>query len=231
MSGSSKWSNIKRRKGAQDARRSQLFSRLSRELVTAARDGGSDPASNARLRLAIRTARSHNMPRERIERALDTSRAASTIARTFEAYSAQGIALIIETETDNLNRTVGQVRSTLRRQGGSLETSGSLKAIFRTEGRVVLSAAPGDDLLLDLIDAGVTEEQGLTLCCPPEALGAVCAALEAAGVVPVSAGRVRAVQIPRVVSAEAHASLGRLRGALEALDDVVQVVDNAAASK
>src|SRR4030043_2420190 len=140
MSGHSKWSQIKRQKGALDARRGQLFTKLTREIIVAARQGGPNPESNFRLRLAIQKARDSNMPLDNIERAIKRGSGelgGASLAEIFiEGYGPNGVAVLVEALTDNRNATLQEVRSLFARHGGSLAASGSVAWIFETRGGV-----------------------------------------------------------------------------------------------
>ena len=141
MSGHSKWSTIKRKKGAADARRGKVFTKIIREIIIAAREGGGDPDSNSRLRLAIQNAKGVNMPKDNIERAIKKavgSDADHYSETTFEGYAPNGIAVFIECLTDNNNRTVASVRSVFNKYGGSLGTNGSLSYLFDTKGIFII---------------------------------------------------------------------------------------------
>lgn len=230
MSGHSKWANIKRRKGAQDARRARTFSRLSRELAVAVQHGGADPSANPRLRLAIQSARGQNMPGDNIQRAIDRASGADAGAlteRTFACYSPDGVGLLVDTASDNNNRTVGQVRSVVTRHGGSLGQDGSLQHLFSRQGRIVLADAPTDEVLLALIEAGVTEERGLELRCEAADFSAVSEALEAHRIACEEAALVWAPAAPQRLDAAGWARLMRLVEALDALDDVQSVTHSA----
>src|SRR5688500_10558964 len=163
MSGHSKWSTIKRQKGAADARRGQLFTKLAREITVAARSGLPDPEANGRLRLAVQKARSENMPKDNIERAIERAAAAGGGDNydevTYEAFMPGGIALMIQAMTDNRNRTVSEVRAAVTRGGGNVGADGSVAWMFDQVGQLVVS--PGelteDDLALIAIDSGATD--------------------------------------------------------------------------
>ncbi|PWE01395.1 YebC/PmpR family DNA-binding transcriptional regulator [Marinilabilia rubra] len=163
MAGHSKWANIKHRKGAQDAKRAKMFTRITKEIQVAVKEGGSDPETNPRLRLAIQNGRSVNMPKDNINRAISK---ASEIGGdsfseiTFEGYGPGGVAVFLECMTDNNNRTVGAVRSIFNKRGGSLGTNGSLSFLFDRKG--VFQIVKKDDMDLDaleleLIDSGAQE--------------------------------------------------------------------------
>jgi YebC/PmpR family DNA-binding regulatory protein len=161
MSGHSKWSTIKRKKGANDARRGKLFTKLIKEITVAASEGGSDPESNPRLRAAVQNARGMNMPKDTIQRAISKADKdnSSFIELTFEGMLPNGIGVIVDCLTDNRNRTISNVRSIFNKRGGSLGTNGSLNYMFERKG--IISLAKGDldpdDFELELIDAGVEE--------------------------------------------------------------------------
>jgi YebC/PmpR family DNA-binding regulatory protein len=161
MSGHSKWSTIKRKKGAADAKRSKMFSRVSKEIQLAAREGGADPDMNPRLRLAIANAKGVNMPKENIDRAINrASKEADTLHEvTFEGYGPHGIAIFIECMTDNHLRTVSSIRAIFNRRGGNLGTNGSVAFMFERKGVITVPRGDMDpeEFQLELIDAGVEE--------------------------------------------------------------------------
>ena len=181
MAGHSKWANIKRRKGAQDAKRAKIFTKLIKEITVATREGGDDPDANARLRLAIQNAKGANMPKDTIERAIQKvsdSDSGTYLEPTYEGYGPHAIPIFIECATDNLNRTVQNVRSIFSKNGGSLGTNGSLSFIFDRKGVFIVNLTTEtvkDSLLLKLIDAGAEEieedENVLHITCPMEAFG------------------------------------------------------------
>jgi YebC/PmpR family DNA-binding regulatory protein len=163
MSGHSKWSTIKRQKGAVDAKRGQLFTKLAREITVAARTGLPDPEANGRLRLAIQRARAENMPRDNIERAIERAKSSGGGENfdevDYEAFLPGGIALIVRAQTDNRNRTIGEVRALVTRAGGNVGADGSVAWMFDSVGQIVIrpNGMPEDDLALKAIDAGATE--------------------------------------------------------------------------
>lgn len=163
MSGHSKWSTIKRKKGALDAKRGKIFGRLSKEISIAAKEGGGDPDMNPRLRLAVQNAKGANMPKDNIERAIKKGSgddAQSYFELTFEGYGPNGVAVFVECLTDNQNRTVQSVRASFNKYGGSLGTNGSLEFIFDRKGVFSLEIPDGlnqDDFELELIDGGAEE--------------------------------------------------------------------------
>lgn len=161
MSGHNKWSTIKRKKGALDAKRSKIFSRIIKEIQVAVRDGGADPEGNPRLRLALNNARGANMPKDNIQRALSKADKDSAALQeyTFEGYAPFGIAIFIECLSDNNLRTVSSIRSTFTKRGGSLGTNGSVSYMFDRKG--VITVPKGninpDEFELEVIDAGAED--------------------------------------------------------------------------
>lgn len=158
MSGHNKWSTIKRKKGALDAKRSQAFSRITKEITVAVKEGGGDPDGNPRLRMAINNAKGVNMPKDNIQRAIAKAEKDpdNLMELTFEGYGPGGVALFIECLTDNNNRTVSAIRTILTKKGGSLGTNGSLAFIFERKGIFTIKKEKVnlDDIELDLIDSG-----------------------------------------------------------------------------
>ncbi len=163
MSGHSKWSTIKRQKGATDARRGQLFTKLAREITVAARTGLPDPEANGRLRLAVQRARAENMPRDNIERAIEratVSGAGDNFEEViYEAFLPGGIALMVQSQTDNRNRTVSEVRAVITRGGGNVGADGSVAWMFDNVGQIVVKQGEmsEDEVAMLAIDAGATE--------------------------------------------------------------------------
>lgn len=163
MSGHSKWSTIKRKKGALDAKRSKMFSRVSKEIAVAVKEGGTDPESNPRLRLALNNAKGVNMPKDNIQRAISNANkdGSSLQEITFEGYGPEGVPIFVECLTDNNNRTVGAIRSIFTKRGGSLGTNGSLSFMFDRKGVFTLVKTnvelEQDEFELELIDAGAEE--------------------------------------------------------------------------
>ena len=163
MAGHSKWANIKRRKGAQDAKRAKMFTRIAKEIQVAAREGGGDPETNPRLRLAMQNARSVNMPKDNINRAIkkaSESGGDKFQETTFEGYGPGGVAVFVECMTDNNNRTVGAIRSIFNKRGGSMDVKGSLNFLFERKGVFQIVKKEDmdlEELELELIDAGARE--------------------------------------------------------------------------
>src|SRR5438046_4971766 len=192
MSGHSKWSSIKHKKGAADIKRGALFSKLSRAIIVAAKEGGADPAANLALQNAVEKARSYSMPKDNIERAIARGSGADSDAQTFETviyegYGPSGVAVIVEALTDNRNRTASDVRHAFDKNDGNLGTSGAVAWLFERRG-VVLVPAGGveeDDLTLAAAEGGADDVSldGSTyeIVSAPEALSAVREAVEGAG--------------------------------------------------
>jgi YebC/PmpR family DNA-binding regulatory protein len=163
MSGHNKWSTIKRKKGAMDAKRSKIFSKIIKEITIAVKESGPDPESNPRLRMAITNAKGASMPKDNIERAINKGKdkdASSFTEVAYEGYLPNGIAVVVECQTDNLQRTISNIRSIFTRYGGTLGTSGSLSFLFERNGVFVLPKKEGlilDDFELEMIDAGAEE--------------------------------------------------------------------------
>lgn len=163
MAGHSKWANIKRRKGAQDAKRGKIFNKLIKEITVAAKEGGEDPEANPRLRLAIQNAKGANMPKDTIERAISKGSggdSADYTEATYEGYGPHGVAVFVEATTDNINRTVSSVRSLFTKYDGSLGTHGSLEFIFDRKGVFSIPVPDNfneDEFTLEVIDAGAED--------------------------------------------------------------------------
>ena len=192
MSGHSKWSSIKHKKGAADVKRGKLFSKLSRAIIVAARDGGPDPGANLALQNAIEKARSYSMPKDNIDRAIAKGSGADADASTFETVVYEGygpscVAVIVEALTDNRNRTAGEVRHTFAKNDGNLGTSGAVAWLFERRG-IVLVPADGvdeDELMLAAAEGGADDVEldgtSFQISVAPERLTAVREAVEAAG--------------------------------------------------
>ena len=188
MAGHSKWANIQHRKGRQDAARSKLFSKLSKEITVAAKMGDPDPEKNPRLRLAIKDAKSSSMPKDNIERAIKKAAGGEGEAYEeirYEGYGPNGVAVIVEAMTDNRNRTASNVRATFGKHGGNLGETGSVGFMFERKGEIVYPAAAGDaeSMLEAAIEAGAEDvessEDGHTVWCADTDLNDVAEALEA----------------------------------------------------
>jgi YebC/PmpR family DNA-binding regulatory protein len=237
MSGHSKWSTIKHKKGAEDKRRGQLFTKLSRAIIVAAKEGGPDPDANATLATAIAKARSYSMPKDNIERAIARATGGGEgsdayEAVTYEGYGPEGVAIIVEALTDNRNRTAADVRSMFTRANSSLGTPGSVAWQFERKG-VILVPAEGvseDDVVLAAADAGAEDvsldESSWEVTTAPTDLAAVRDGLEAAGL-EITSAELTMVAKSRVELDESGArQLLRLIDSLEELDDVQEVHAN-----
>ncbi len=188
MAGHSKWANIQHRKGRQDAARSKLFSKLAKEITVAAKMGDPDPDKNPRLRLAVKEAKSQSVPKDVIERAIKKAiggDAESYDEIRYEGYGPNGVAVIVETMTDNKNRTASTVRSTFSKNGGNLGETGSVGFMFERKGEVIYPADAGDadDIMMSAIEAGAEDvessEDGHIIYCADTDLNDVSNALEA----------------------------------------------------
>ncbi|MEQ3624820.1 MAG: YebC/PmpR family DNA-binding transcriptional regulator [Celeribacter sp.] len=188
MAGHSKWANIQHRKGRQDAARSKLFSKLSKEITVAAKMGDPDPEKNPRLRLAVKEAKSVSVPKDVIERAIKKSQGgdADTYEEIrYEGYGPNGVAVIVEAMTDNRNRTASTVRSTFSKNGGNLGETGSVSFMFERKGEIVYPASVGDydTVMMAAIEAGAEDvessEDGHVIYCADTDLNEVSTALEA----------------------------------------------------
>jgi YebC/PmpR family DNA-binding regulatory protein len=238
VSGHSKWSTIKHKKGTADARRGQLFSKLSRAIMVAAKEGGADPAANLALQNAIEKARSYSMPKDNIERAIAKGSGADADGAAFETvvyegYGPDGVAVLVEALTDNRNRTASDVRHLFSKNGGNLGTSGAVAWLFERRGVVVVDAdsADEDELVLAAADGGAddVERDGsvFQVSTPPDQLAAVRGAIEAAGITIASAELSMVPKTTVEIADEASAKkLMRLIEALEDNDDVQDVWSN-----
>jgi YebC/PmpR family DNA-binding regulatory protein len=237
MAGHSKWANIRFRKGAQDARRGKLFTKLIREITVAARLGGDDPGSNPRLRAAIDKAMAQNMPKDNVERAIKRGTGDLDGARyedvRYEGYGPGGVAVLVECATDNRNRTVNEVRHAFSKHGGNLGTDGSVAYLFSTQGMLSFLVGSDEDAIMDVaIAAGaedvVTNDDGsIDVLTTPQNFEAVRSAMKERGPVPELAEVTqRASSEVHLAGEEAEKTL-RLLEALEDLDDVQNVYTNA----
>ncbi|OCX66104.1 transcriptional regulator [Thioclava sp. SK-1] len=236
MAGHSKWANIQHRKGRQDAIRSKMFSKLSKEITVAAKMGDPDPEKNPRLRLAVKAAKSQSMPKDVIDRAIKKSQIGDGDEYTeirYEGYGPEGIAIIVEALTDNLNRTASNVRSTFTKCGGNLGTTGSVSFMFDRLGEITYDASVGDadTVMMAAIEAGADdvdtdEAEGHWIYCPMENLSEVSDALEAELGEAKEAKLVWKPQNRTEVDLETAQKLMRLIETLEDDDDVQNVTAN-----
>ncbi len=233
MAGHSKWANIKYRKQAQDAKRSKLFSKLSREIEVAVREGGPDPEFNPRLRMAIQNAKSANMPKDNIERAIQkASKSPSNLEEIpYEGYGPGGVAIFVETMTDNINRTVSAVRAVFNKRGGNLEKRGALKFIFERKGIFRIKADDfNEEIELELIDAGaedIEEADGYYIITTSfEDYGKMSNKLSELGIEPESAELERVALTTKQVDVETAKKILKMVEELEDIDDVQKVYHN-----
>lgn len=237
MSGHSKWSTIKRKKGVADAKRGALFTRLTREIVIAAREGGGDPESNFRLRLAVEKARSENMPKENIERAIRRGTGEDKEGNAFEeitleGYAPHGAALMIECVTDNRNRTVADVRHALSKHGGNMAEGGAVAWQFD---RKSYFSFPANKISYDkafelAIEAGADDvtqdEDSIEIIAPVEAFKTISDALRAAKMEPEEAGLRLIAKQEIELGVEETLQVMKVIEAVEDLDDVQNVYHN-----
>jgi YebC/PmpR family DNA-binding regulatory protein len=237
MSGHSKWSSIKHKKGAADAKRGKLFSKLSRAIIVAAKEGGADPAGNLALQNAIEKARSYSMPKDNIERAIARGSGADADAGSFEqivyeGYGPNGIALLVEALTDNRNRTASEVRHLFSKHDGNLGATGAVAWLFERQGVILVPGTVDEDELTLAAAEGGADDVALDgssyqVTVAPENLSSVREAIEAAGL-PVDSAELTMVPKTTVeVDEEAVArKVLRLVDALEENDDVQDVYAN-----
>jgi YebC/PmpR family DNA-binding regulatory protein len=237
MSGHSKWSTIKRQKGANDAKRGAIFTKVAREIMVAARSGGGDPDANFRLRLAMDKARAVNMPLDNIKRAIERAAGAGEGEQfeeiAYEGYGPGGVAILVEAATDNRNRTASDVRSMFTKAGGQLAGSGAVAWQFEPRGLISVPAAghDGDEIALTAIDAGATDVDTsapdvIEVYTEPADLERIRKMLEAAGIHVDSAENTMIAKT--TVELDAHRARQNLRliELLEDLDDVQRVTAN-----
>jgi YebC/PmpR family DNA-binding regulatory protein len=236
MSGHSKWHSIKHKKGALDAKRGKLFTKFIKEITVAARYGGGDPEGNARLRKAIADAKAGNMPNDTIDRAIRRGTGEEEGVNyeeiTYEGYGPGGVALLIQSMTDNRNRTVAEIRHIFSKNGGNLGESGSVGWMFEKKGYIVIEkAAKSEEELFELaIEAGADDlrddEENFEIITSPEAFDAVLTAVKGAGIEPqVSEVEMMPQNYVRLEGGDARQML-KLMEALEDHDDVQKVSAN-----
>ena len=238
MSGHSKWSSIKHKKGAADAKRGKLFSKLARAIIVAAREGGPDPDANLALQNAVEKAREASMPKENIERAIARGAGSGADSEsyetvTYEGYGPGGVAVFVEALTDNRNRTAAEVRHTFSKNDGNLGESGVVAWLFERKGVILVPAGPVDEDELTLVaaDGGaedvVLDGSSFQVTCAPEELASLRGALEEAGIAYESAELTMVPKTSVAVEDELSAKkLLRLMDALEENDDVQEVYAN-----
>ena len=237
MAGHSKWANIRHRKAAQDAKRGKIFTKLIRELVVAAKTGGSSVEDNPRLRAAVDKALGSNMKRDTIEKAISRGAGAGEGENydelTYEGYASGGVAVLVECLTDNRNRTVGEVRHVFTKLGGNLGTDGSVAYLFSRIGQMDFSSDCDEDSLLDAaLEAGAQDletcvDGSFSVITSFEDFLKVKDELNLAGFIPQSADLTMLASIKVTIDLEGAQKLGNLIDALEDLDDVQNVYTNA----
>lgn len=237
MAGHSKWANIKRRKGAVDAKRGKIFSRLNKEIMVAARLGGGDSTGNPRLRSALAAAKAENMPKENVERAIKKGtgelEGAAYEEITYEGYGPGGVAVLVEAMTDNRVRTVAEVRHAFSKAGGNLGETNSVSWMFDKKGQVFIErqGLAEDDLLEMALEAGaedmISDEQSFQILCDPGEFDQVSQALRERGL-PVSEAAVTMIpkNLVEVSDEKTARQLLKMLEMLEDNDDVQQVHSN-----
>lgn len=237
MAGHSKWANIKHKKERTDAKRGKLFTRIIKELTVAAREGGSDPTANPRLRLAIDKASDANMPKDTVQRAVQ--RGAGELDGVnyeeirYEGYGIGGAAIIVDCMTDNKIRTVAEVRHAFSKHGGNLGTDGSVSFLFNHCGQFLFEPGTSEEAVMEVaIEAGAEdittdEEGGIEVICPPADFQALRDAFEAAGLKAEVAEVTMKPTTETAFEGDQAVSMQKLLDALESLDDVQDVYTNA----
>jgi len=238
MAGHSKWAKVKHFKGAIDAKRGKIFSKLSREITIATKIGGGDPDMNPRLRMVLLKCRTANMPKDNIERAikkgLGDDGGASFEDLTYEIFAPGGVAMLVEVSTDNRNRTAADIRSIVTKGGGSIATPGSVRRLFQRKGQIIIAReAANEDQLMELaLEAGAedfkVEEQGYEILTDPANFEAVQKPMEAKGIKCDAAAVTELPLATTLLSDPDHiATVNKLLEGLEEHDDVKEVYTNA----
>jgi YebC/PmpR family DNA-binding regulatory protein len=235
MAGHSKWAKVKHFKGAIDAKRGKIFSKLAKEISVAVKQGGGDKDLNPRLRMVLLRCRAASMPGENIDRAIKKGLGADGGAAyedlTYEIYGPNGVALLVELQTDNRNRTAAEIRSIVTKAGGSIATQGSVSRLFKRKGQIIVArdAASEDQLMEIALEAGAedfkADDEGYEILTDPAHFEAVHKAIEQKGIKPAAAG---ITALPDITVPVADASaVTKLIEALEDHDDVKEVYSNA----
>ena len=237
MSGHSKWANIKHRKGAQDAKRSKMFTRIIKEITVAVKEGGAAQETNPRLRTAMQNAKGENMPKDTIERTIKKASGVDGTSYeevTFEGYASNGVAIFVECTTDNNNRTVANIRAIFSKYGGNLGTNGSLEFIFDRKG--VFTISPNqitmdlEELEMELIDGGLEEleqdDEVITIYCDFPKFSNMQKCLENLNIEIQNSEPQRIPNNTKTISAEDAKLVLKLLDLLEENDDVQQVFHN-----
>lgn len=238
MAGHSKWSNIKRKKEKTDSQKGKMFTKLGREIAIAVKSGGADPAVNAKLKDVIAKAKANNMPNDSIQRSIKKAAGEGDGANyeviTYEGYGPNGVAVMVETYTDNRNRTAGDVRHIFDKFGGNMGTTGCVSFLFDMKGQVIIekdSSIDEDDLMIAALDAGaedfITEDEYYEIITEPEDFSSMCDALENKGLSFLSA---EVTMIPKTTTEltdpEAVEKMEKLIDRLEDHDDVQNIWHN-----
>ena len=236
MSGHSKWATIKHKKGALDAKRGKIFTRLIKEISIAAKNGGGDPDTNPRLRTAILAAKAENMPADNIKRAIQRGTGelpgATYEEFSLEGYGPGGVAILLDINTDNRNRTVSEIRHVFQKNGGNMAEAGAVSWMFHKKGDIIVpkTAAKEDDLMAIVLDAGAEDlkDDGETweVLSDPSSYEAVLEAVKKAGIEPASASVAMIPQNYIKLEGAAANTMIRLMEALEEHDDVQRVHSN-----
>ena len=237
MAGHSKWANIRFRKGAQDAKRGKLFTKLIREITVSSRAGGGDPASNPRLRSAIEKAKSQSMPKDNIDRAIKRGTGADDGATyeeaRYEGYGPGGVAVMVVGLTDNRNRTVAEIRHAFSKFGGNLGADGAVAYLFTHTGLLRFPAGSDEEQIMKLaIEAGAADvvtndDSSVDVLVDPNDFGGVKDAMTAAGLVPEQSEITMRASTSAALTVSEAETLFKLLDALDELDDVQQVYSNA----
>ncbi len=236
MAGHSKWANIRHRKGAQDAKRGKIFTKLIREITVSARQGGPDETSNSRLRDAVSKALKANMKRDTIDnsikRGVGNLDGAEMVEMRYEGYGPAGVAILVDCLSDNKNRTVSEVRHAFTKYGGNLGTDGSVAYLFNKQGEILLVSTPDYERAMDVaIEAGaddvLLESDQLEVVTPADSYHTVLAELESAGFEVEASHLTMRAQTSVDLPADKLETLEKLIDALEDLDDVQEVHSNA----
>lgn len=238
MAGHSKWAKVKHFKGAIDAKRGKIFSKLSKEISIAAKLGGADPDMNPRLRMVLLKCRAANMPNDNIERAIKKGVGGGETANfedlTYEIYGPHGVAVLVEVSTDNRNRTASEIRSLVTKGGGTIATQGSVSRLFHRKGQIIVprDGANEDQLMEVALEAGAedfkAEAQGFEILTTPAQFEAVHKQLEAKGIKPAVAEitELPTITVP-LAEEQTSTAVNKLLDALEDHDDVKEVYSNA----
>jgi len=238
MAGHSKWAKVKHFKGAIDAKRGKIFSKLSKEISIAAKLGGADPGMNPRLRMVLLKCRAANMPNDNIDRAIKKGIGGGETANfedlTYEIYGPHGVALLVEVSTDNRNRSASEIRSIVTKNGGTIATQGSVTRLFHRKGQIIVprDGASEDELMEVALEAGAedfkAEPQGYEILADPAHFEGVHKQVEARGIKPAVAEVTELASVTVPLQDEATiAAVNRLIEALEDHDDVKEVYSNA----